>query len=159
MTKQLISVRDLKVHFDLSGEGAIARQVVSGGAGTLTLPGCGPVLINAGQAGYYRTLYSPAALAALRGRFASLAPIDQLGLLGDNFALANAGYQPMGAALGLLAATPKDANQKVLGEAAGRYEILYDYFDDQPALVWAALIGWVAWALLSRQRRTSSSDS
>ena len=117
-----------------AGEGAIARQVVSGGAGTLTLPGCGPVLINAGQAGYYRTLYSPAALAALRGRFASLAPIDQLGLLGDNFALANAGYQPMGAALGLLAATPRDANQKVLGEAAGRYEILYDYFDDQPAL-------------------------
>lgn len=29
----------------------------------------------------------------------------------------------------------------------------------RPALVWAALIGWVAWALLSRQRRTSSSDS
>jgi hypothetical protein len=29
----------------------------------------------------------------------------------------------------------------------------------RPGLVWAALIGWVAWALLSRQRRTSSSDS
>ncbi len=29
----------------------------------------------------------------------------------------------------------------------------------RPGLVWAALIGWVAWVLLSRQRRTSSSDS
>jgi hypothetical protein len=29
----------------------------------------------------------------------------------------------------------------------------------RPGLVWAALIGWVAWALLSRQRSTSSSDS
>lgn len=117
-----------------AGNGAVARQVISGGTGTLTLPGCGPVLINAGQAGYYRTLYSPAALGALRGSFASLAPIDQLGLLGDNFALANAGYQPMGAALDLLAATPKDANQKVIGDAAGRYEILHGYFDDQPAV-------------------------
>ncbi|WP_374526446.1 M1 family metallopeptidase [Sphingopyxis sp.] len=117
-----------------AGDGAVARQVIAGGAGSLTLLGCGPVLINAGQAGYYRTLYSPAALAALRGRFASLAPIDQLGLLGDNFALANAGYQPMGAALDLLAVTPKDANQKVIGDAAGRYETLHGYFDDQPAV-------------------------
>jgi hypothetical protein len=29
----------------------------------------------------------------------------------------------------------------------------------RPALVWAALIGWVAWVVLSRQRRTSRSDS
>jgi hypothetical protein len=29
----------------------------------------------------------------------------------------------------------------------------------RPALAWAALIAWAAWAALSRQRRTSSSDS
>ncbi len=115
-----------------AGDGAVARHVVTGGTATLTLPGCGPVLINAGQAGYYRTLYSPPALKALRGRFAELAPIDQLGLLADNFALAMAGYQPMGAALDLLAATPPGANPKLLGEAAGRYETLHGIFDDQP---------------------------
>jgi aminopeptidase N len=117
-----------------AGNGAVARQVIAGGTGTLTLPGCGAVLLNAGQAGYYRTLYSPAALAALRGDFAAIAPIDQLGLLGDNFALAYAGYQPMGAALDLLAAAPKDANPKLLGDVAGRYAALYGYFDDQPAV-------------------------
>ena len=117
-----------------AGTGTIARQVVASGTGTLTLPGCGAVLINAGQAGYYRTLYSPAALAALRGEYASLAPIDQLGLLGDNFALAYAGYQPMGAALDLLTAVPHDANQKLLGDAAGRYAALYKLFDGQPAV-------------------------
>lgn len=117
-----------------AGDGAVARQVIAGGTGTLTLPGCGAVLINAGQAGYYRTLYSPAALTALRGDFAKLAPIDQLGLLGDNFALAYAGYQPMGAALDLLAAAPQDANQKLLGDVAGRYAILHDMFDDRPAV-------------------------
>ncbi len=117
-----------------AGDGAVVRQIITGGTGRLTLPGCGPVLINAGQAGYYRTLYSPAALAALRRHFVSLDPIDQLGLLSDNFALANAGYQPMGAALDLLAAIPKDANPKVMGDVASRYEILFGTFDDQPAV-------------------------
>ncbi|MEI4505849.1 M1 family metallopeptidase [Sphingopyxis sp. CCNWLW253] len=117
-----------------AGKGAVARQVIAGGAGTLALPGCGAVLLNAGQAGYYRTLYSPAALAALRGDFAKLAPIDQLGLLGDNFALAYAGYQPMGAALDMLSAAPLNANQKLLGDVAGRYAALYDMFNDQAAV-------------------------
>lgn len=117
-----------------AGNGVVARQVIAGGAGSLTLPGCGAVLINAGQAGYYRTLYSPAALTALRGDFAKLAPIDQLGLLGDNFALAYAGYQPMGAALDLLTVVPHDASQKLLGDAAGRYAALYTMFDDQPVV-------------------------
>src|SRR3546814_19016716 len=66
--------------------------------------------------------------------FAALAPIDQLGLLGDNFALAYAGYQQMGAALDLLAAVPHDANQKLLGDAAGRYAALYKMFDGQPTV-------------------------
>ncbi len=115
-----------------AGDGNVGRQVISGGAGTLTLRGCGPVLINAGQAGYYRTLYAPAALTALRDRFGSLAAIDQLGLLGDNFALSEAGYQPMGSALDLLVATPPDANQKVVGDIADRFATLYSLFDDQP---------------------------
>lgn len=115
-----------------AGDGKVGRQIISGGTGTLTLPGCGPVLINAGQAGYYRTLYTPTALAALHDRFGTLAAIDQLGLLNDNFALSEAGYQPMGAALDLLAATPSDASQKILGDVAGKYTELFGLFDNQP---------------------------
>ena len=42
--------------------GEPVRTIVEGGAGTLDVPGCGPVVVNAGQSGYYRTLYSPAAV-------------------------------------------------------------------------------------------------
>ncbi len=40
--------------------GEPVRTVVEGGAATLEVPGCGPVVVNAGQSGYYRTLYAPA---------------------------------------------------------------------------------------------------
>jgi aminopeptidase N len=53
---------------------ATARTVISGGKATLTLPGCGAVLVNAGQSGYYRTLYAPQAFAALADSFASCRP-------------------------------------------------------------------------------------
>ena len=63
------------------------------GKATLSVPGCGPVLVNAGQTGYYRTLYSQAQFDALKGDFAKLAPIDQLGLMGDTWALGMAGQR------------------------------------------------------------------
>jgi aminopeptidase N len=35
------------------------------GSATLNLQGCGPVVVNGGQLGYFRTLYSPAMNAQL----------------------------------------------------------------------------------------------
>ena len=49
----------------------------------------------------------PAMARALAEALPSLEPIDQLGLLRDNFALAEAGYQPIGPALDMLAAVPR----------------------------------------------------
>ena len=47
-----------------------------------TAAGCGPLLINPGQTGYFRTLYYTAQqLQALQGAFPKLAPVDQYGLL------------------------------------------------------------------------------
>jgi len=110
------------------------RVVVEGGKATIRVPGtCGATILNGGQLGYFRTLYTPEALDALRVDYKAIAPIDQLGLLSDNFSLAVAGYQPMGAALGLLAAVPTDANPYVLTEAADRYEQLYAIFDGDTA--------------------------
>jgi len=53
-------------------------------------------IVNAGQAGYFRTRYSPQLWAAIPGFFASLPPADQLGLIYDTRALADFGLQPIG---------------------------------------------------------------
>ena len=66
----------------------------------VTVPGCGPVVINAGQSSYLRVRYSDAGLAALGERFAELGVDDQLGLLADTQALALAGRLPMRALAG-----------------------------------------------------------
>ena len=41
------------------------RTIVEGGSAQATVPGCGPLVVNYGQAGYYRTLYTPELLARL----------------------------------------------------------------------------------------------
>ncbi|HEX5307112.1 MAG TPA: M1 family metallopeptidase [Dyella sp.] len=103
------------------------------GKGSLSVPGCSPVLVNAGQTGYYRTLYSPAQFDALKGEFAKLAPIDQLGLMGDTWALAMAGLEPVANVLELAKATPADADPQVWGEVAGYFSALDNYYDGDPA--------------------------
>ena len=113
--------------------GGEQRVIVRDGKATVKVDHCGAIILNGGQLGYFRTLYTPEALAALRSAFAQIQPIDQLGLLNDNFALSIAGYQPMGAALGLLAATPPNANPYVLTEAASRYAQLYGVFKGDAA--------------------------
>ena len=103
------------------------------GKGSVTVPGCGPVLVNAGQTGYYRTLYSPQQFAALKGDFAKLAPIDQLGLMGDTWALAMAGQEPVANVLELAKATPADADPQVWGEVAGYFEAIDGYYKGDEA--------------------------
>ncbi|WP_420606960.1 M1 family metallopeptidase [Novosphingopyxis sp.] len=114
--------------------GGTVDAVTEGRTTQMTVPGCAPLLVNAGQAGYYRTLYGAPQLAALAQNFSSLKPIDQYGLLNDNIALAYAGYQPIGGALDLVAAIPADADPKVLAEGLGSWTNLYGLFEDEPAV-------------------------
>jgi aminopeptidase N len=62
--------------------------LVDSGRARLVVPGCGTVVVNAGQSGYFRTLYAGEQQAALRDAFATLDPIDQLGLVDDAWAFA-----------------------------------------------------------------------
>jgi aminopeptidase N len=101
-----------------SAGGAEARTLVEGGSGTLSVPGCGPLVVNSGQTGYYRTLYSPAMLDRLTQGFARLKPIDQIGLLADNWGLGLAGHQSAAEALDLVDAIPADASPQVHSRAA-----------------------------------------
>jgi aminopeptidase N len=109
--------------------GAPASTLVDGKA-SLVVPGCGPVVVNAGQSGYYRTLYSPQAFAALSASYAKLAPIDQLGLLDDTSALGLAGLEPASSVLDLIKATPSDTNPVLWGNIAGVLEGLNLYYRD-----------------------------
>jgi len=107
-----------------------ATAVVSGGEGQMTVPGCGALLVNAGQSGYYRTLYQADQIAALRNEFAKLSPSDQAGLLLDSRSLANSGYQDIDVAMGLLDAVPNDASQRVIEQAVGEFGRLHDVLKD-----------------------------
>ena len=73
------------------------------------LPGCSaaPLVANAGGIGYYRVKYDAAGAAALARQFRQLSPADQVSLLSDSFALAQAGELPMARWFALLSQVPK----------------------------------------------------
>lgn len=112
-----------------SGKAAPIRHVLDGTA-TLQVPGCDPVIVNGGQLGYFRTLYTPQMNAALAKALPGLQPIDQLGLVRDAFALGQGGYQPLSPALDMLAATPANGNPVVAEGAANRWAELYELLTD-----------------------------
>ena len=99
----------------------------------MTLPGCGAVLVNAGQSGYYRVLYTPEMMSALKDVFPKLAPIDQLGLLNDSQGLAYGAYQPVRIALDLVDAVPANASQRVTEDNVSTIAYLYGLYDKDPA--------------------------
>ncbi|MTV36633.1 M1 family metallopeptidase [Duganella radicis] len=112
--------------------GATARTVVSGGKAGITLPGCGAVLVNAGQAGYYRVRYAPRAFAALAQGFAALPAIDQLGLLSDSWALGLAGQAPAAGFMELVQRAPLDAAPEVWEKIAEVLADLRDHYQGKP---------------------------
>jgi aminopeptidase N len=108
--------------------GETVRTVVEGGAATLEVPGCGPVIVNAGQSGYYRTQYAQPQFLAIRDGFARLDPIDQLGLMGDAWALGMAGLRPATDYLEFARATPLDADPQIWGDIAETLVGLDEYY-------------------------------
>ncbi|NRR32027.1 M1 family metallopeptidase [Oxalobacteraceae bacterium] len=104
--------------------GTPVRTVVAGGRASLTVPGCGAVLLNAGQAGYYRTLYQPTLFKALAADFGKLAAIDQLGVMADSWSLGLAGMQDASSFLTLAQATPLSADSQVWGRTAATFSAI-----------------------------------
>jgi aminopeptidase N len=113
--------------------GAPIRALIEGGKGIMQLPGCGAVLLNAGQSGYYRSRYPAKEFAAIRDGFARLSPIDQLGLMDNTSALGLSGLQPASDSLDLIKATPLDADVKIWGQVIDSLlELDMYYRGDQP---------------------------
>jgi aminopeptidase N len=108
---------------------AEVRTLVTGGTGSLAVPGCGPLVVNSGQTGYYRTLYTPALLDKLTASFARLKPIDQIGLLADTWGLGLGGYQSAAETLDMIEAVPANANTQLYERVAGILNSVYDMYE------------------------------
>ncbi|CCW20126.1 Aminopeptidase N [Sphingobium indicum BiD32] len=113
--------------------GGAPQRLILQGKGQMTLPGCGAYVVNAGQTGYYRSLYPAANVQALAKDFTRLASIDQTGLLADNFQLGLGGYQPIGLALDLIDAVPVTASPAVLAEVPGYLDSAYVMLESDKA--------------------------
>jgi aminopeptidase N len=72
------------------------------------------IVVNASQAGYFRTLYEPALLHPLVTHFGELSPIDQAGILNDTHALGLAGREPLSDYLEVTRGASPDSNAEVL---------------------------------------------
>jgi len=120
------------------------RVSVLGQAGTQTvltsgkpvtkavIAGCGPIKLNAGQAGYFRSNYAPVLKAGLITRFNDLEPSDQLGLLNDGFALTQGGYAPIGDYLDLSSRLGAASDPTVMDRAQAVLGRLSDLFEGDP---------------------------
>jgi aminopeptidase N len=95
-------------------------------------PGEGAVL-NAGQAGYFRSLYSPELFKVLETRFAQLRSEDELGLIHDSYALGGAGYQPLTDFFLLLGQARSGMDPSVLRACAEKVAELDSLYQDLAA--------------------------
>ena len=101
--------------------------------GTADLIVTGPVLVNAGQLSYARTLYSPDGFDGLLAQSGTLIPADQLGLLNDGLSLGLAGYAPASNVLRLMATLPVDASPIVWQRAVRILVALESHYADTAA--------------------------
>ena len=122
----------------------------------LRVHGCGPVVVNSGQAGYFRTLYPPSQLARLRASFPSISEVDLLGLLSDASALGGVGLIPATSFLDLEYAVPVESDPVIWTEIASKLAEIDRVFDGSAQQAdWRGLarkriqpqfdrVGWIA---------------
>ncbi len=93
-------------------QGDTTTMVMVSGAkpATVSIAGCGAVVVNAGQTAYFKTQYTPEHISALAKAFPTLSLDDQVGLAADSYSLAAGGYQGFDRLFALIEATPVDAS-------------------------------------------------
>jgi aminopeptidase N len=99
-----------RIPLSLAGEGGKARQLVL--EQPVKIAGPAP-LVNAGAMAYARVAYPESLAVALAARIATLAPMDQINLMNDAWALGQSGYAPARNLLVFLTRLPLDANPVV----------------------------------------------
>ena len=108
-------------------QGPAVQVVVHGGpvVTSLVSPSPGPLVVNPGQIGYFRTYYVESAFDPLAARFARLEPFDQLNMLQDAWALAQTGRAPASNFMVLLSRLPPGAYPLVWSNAADMLSQIY----------------------------------
>jgi aminopeptidase N len=117
----------------VSSGGTSTNQLLSGSAATtLMVQSKGPVIVNAGQSSFIRTLYPRAMIEALSTQIAGVKPVDQLGLLYDTWAFGESGYAPITSYLDLTRAIPVDADPVVWRQIVSTLVSVDRLYEDSP---------------------------
>ena len=115
----------------LSAPGASSQTMLL--AEPITLPLHPPLLVNAGQTAYARVLYPESAFLSLLPHVAGFAPVDQIGLANDGFALGLAGYAPPSNFLAVAQNLPPESDPIVWRRVAGLVLGIDHHYADTPA--------------------------
>ena len=99
---------------------------------TTEVDGCGAVVVNTGQAGYFRTRYAEADLVRLRAAFGGLDEIDRLGLLNDAWSLGEAGELPVTRYLDLASVVTVDSDPLILLQLTRTFARIDRLFEGSP---------------------------
>lgn len=112
----------------VTGQASSRFEVKGATPQTLTLTGCGPVELNAGQTGYYRVRYAPAVFKELANNFGQLASVDQLGMLKDSLAFAGAQYAPVGDVMTLILHARASKDPMIQADIANQLAMYDEYY-------------------------------
>lgn len=102
--------------------------IVVDGKGLVIVLGCGLVLVNVGQIGYYCMLYLLQQFVVLKGDFVKLVLIDQFGLMGDIWVLVMVGQELVVNVLELVKVILVDVDLQVWGEVVGYFSVIDSYY-------------------------------
>ncbi len=102
------------------GGGAWKGLVSTVEPGAVRGPGDG-LVVNTGQSGYFRTLYTGGLFQKLSDAFGRLTPADQIGVVQDASALALSGQEPIGDLLGLMEHVGGDLDPLVTRKLVAEY--------------------------------------
>lgn len=132
VSKQAQTWRVPVTYRTLRGDAAVGAREVGGNAPQTVDAICGTLVVNPGKRGYYRVRYDAPAHAAIVRDFAMLGVDDQLGTIGDDFALAYSGDQDLARWTETLDAVSADADPLLLSTVAGQLGQLTELYAGTP---------------------------
>ncbi len=113
--------------------GPVTSTIVQGAAPTtVAVQGCGTLVLNRDKGSYVRVQYDDASHAAIVQDFSKMALTDQVGTLGDDYALALSGDQSLDRYLAVQGAVPVDASPLDWSVVAGNLGALTNLFQGTP---------------------------